>query len=252
MTLELTVCGSSGSHTGPGRACSGYLLRAGGHAVMLDCGNGATANLQTIMAFADLDAVFVSHAHADHFVDLVGMFHQLRFAAGGPRHVDLHLAPGVREALTGLLSEDSAAAFGDVFGCHALDAGDTVEIGPFRIDLHPSVHSVPTLSMRVEAAGRVLAYSADSAGSDDLLECAADADLFLCEATWQGDQEDWPPDLHLTSRRAGAVAARAGADRLLLTHIQGGSDLQRSLAEARGTYDGPVDLAQDTHTWRLT
>lgn len=252
MTLELTVCGSAGSHTGPGRACSGYLLRSGDHAIMLDCGNGATANLQTVMDFADLDGVVVSHRHADHCVDLVGMFHRLRFSPGGPRHVDLYLAPGVLGALTALLSEDSAATFPEVYRCRDIGAGDAIEIGPFRIDLHPSVHSVPTVSMRITVGDLVVAFSADSAGGSDLVECATGADLFLCEATWQGDPEAWPPGVHLTSRAAGEVAARAEVGRLLLTHIQGGSDLERSLVEARETYRGAVDLAEDTDTWRLT
>ncbi len=252
MTVELTVCGSSGSHTGPGRACSGYLLRSGDTAIMLDCGNGATANLQTVMPFHDLDAVIVSHRHVDHCVDLVGMYYQLKFAPDGPRHVDLHMAPQVLDLLTGLLTEDSAMEFQEIFRCHGVDAGDTLEVGPFRIDFFPSIHPVPTLSMRIRVGDHVLAYSADSAGGEDLLECARGADLFLCEASWQGDMDAWPPDIHLTSRAAGRLASRAGVGRLLLTHIQGGSDLDRSLAEAREDYPGAVDLAQDNHTWRLT
>lgn len=251
MAVEVTVCGSAGSHTGPGRACSGYLLRSGDTAVMLDCGNGATANLQTVMPFADLDAVVVSHRHVDHCVDLVGMYYQLKFAGDRPRHVDLYLAPQVLDLLTGLLSEDSAMEFQEVFRCHGVDAGDTLQIGPFRIDFYPAVHPVPTLSMRITVGEHVIAYSADTAAGPDLLECARGADLFLCEATWQGDPDQWPPDIHLTARGAGEVATRAGADKLLLTHIQGGNDLERSRAEAREAFAGDVAVARDNHTWRI-
>lgn len=241
MSVALTVCGSAGSHTGPGRACSGYLLRSGDSAIMLDCGNGSTANLQTVMDFADLDAVVVSHRHVDHCMDLVGMFHQLRFGPGGPRQVDLYAAPGVVEVLTGVLSE--APAFREVFRCREVAAGDHVDVGPFAIDLYPAAHPPPTLSMRIEVGDHVLAYSADSGGDQALVECARGADLFLCEATWQGDGSDIPPDIHLTATQAGELARKVGVPRLMITHVLGSLDPQASRKEASKAFGGDVELA---------
>ena len=71
---------------------------------------------------------------------------------------------------------------------------------------------------------------------------AAGADLFLCEASFR-DGEDNPPDLHMTGSECGTAARRAGVGRLVLTHVPPWHDPQDALAEARTTWDGPLDLA---------
>lgn len=245
MSFDLTVLGCAGSHTGPGRACSGYLLHAGATRVLLDCGNGSTANLQRYCSVADIDAIVVSHRHVDHCVDLIGMYYALRFHEAGPKSVDLYAAPEVVETLTGLLSEDSALEFREAFRCHEVRGGDHLDLGPFAVDLFDSLHPVPTVSVRVEHEGTVLTYSGDSAGGPSLLAAADGADTFLCEATWQGDAEDWPEGIHLVARDAGRLATEAGVDRLVLTHILGSLDRDVSLREAQETFHGEVLLAED-------
>jgi ribonuclease BN (tRNA processing enzyme) len=252
VAVDLTVLGSSGSHTGPGRACSGYLLRSGDVELLLDCGNGSTANLQRHSSFEQLDAIVITHRHVDHCIDLIGMFYALRFHPDGRKNLDLYAAPEVLDVLTGLLSEDSRMSFREVFRCHEIAGGDHLDIGPFALDMYPSIHPVPTVSVRIGVEGRIVTFSSDSAGGPDLVEAARGADLFLCEATWWGDPEDWPAGLHLTAREAGRIATEAGVDRLLLTHILGSADRERSLEEARETFTGSLALADDNQIWTLT
>lgn len=250
MVLQLTVLGSAGSHTGVGRLCSGYLVQAEGASVLLDAGNGSTANLQRYLPFRELDAVVISHRHIDHCVDLIGCFYALRFDPSFEgRRLPLHAAPEVHDALTGLLSTDSAMSFGEVFDHRQVDHGDRVQVGPLALSFIRNIHPPPTVATRIEVAGRTLVYSADTAGGDDLIEHARGADLFLCEATWAGDAADWPPGIHLTARDAGTVATRAEVGRLVLTHIAGGTDRAQVLREARETFDGPIELAEDLATY---
>ncbi|MDX1619579.1 MAG: MBL fold metallo-hydrolase [Nitriliruptorales bacterium] len=252
MTIEVTVLGSSGSHTGPGSVCSGYLLGSDGTRVMVEAGNGSSANLQTHLDIHELDAIVVSHQHVDHCIDLIGMYYALRFGAAGPNQVPLYAHRSVIDMLTSILSGDSALEFREAFDIHEIDAGQTVEIGAFSFELFPSVHSVPTLSMRITADDTVVAFSADSAGGPDLVDCARGADLFLCEATWHGDQSEWPEGIHLTARSAGEHASRAGVDRLALTHVVGGADRDRSVEEARETFtSGDLTVARDNDQWSV-
>lgn len=252
MTFDLTVLGSAGSHTGPGRACSGYLLRAGDTQLLVDCGNGSSANLQKITRPDELDAILISHRHVDHCVDLIGMYYALRFHPDGPRDIDLYAAPEVVDVLTGLLSQDSALGFREVFNVHEVTGGDTLEVGPMRVDLAPAVHPVPTVSARISAEGRTVVYSADTAGSDELVDLARECDLFLCEATWQGDTRGYPEGMHLTARDAGRLARRAEVRRLVLTHILGSLDRSISLEQAGEIFPGDVTLAEDLRSWVLT
>src|SRR5437899_67948 len=99
-----------------------------------------------------------------------------------------------------------------------------------------------TFGFRVEHAGWRLASSSDTGESEALVRLAADADVLLCEASFL-DGQDTRPDLHLTARQAAAHAARAGVGQLVLTHLVPWNDRERSLAEAAGTYRGPLSLA---------
>lgn len=251
MGFDVTVLGCSGTHPGPGRACSSYLFRAGDVQLLVDCGTGSTMNLQCHTSFTELDAILVTHEHADHCVDLIGTYYALRFHPDGPRSIPLFAPAGVVERLSSLLPGEATFGFGDAFPLTEVDLSDRFSVGPMEVELFPSLHPVPTVSVRVSCDGRVAAYSADSGGGEMLVDAARDADLFLCEASWQGDQDAMPEGLHLTAAEAGRIGTRAGVERLVLTHLWPQNDPDRSLEEARRTFLGPLALAGDNQTWLL-
>src|SRR5690606_10081583 len=71
-SMKLTVVGCSGSFPSPDSACSSYLVEADGYRLLLDMGNGALGALQRHCGLYDLDAVALSHLHADHCIDMCG------------------------------------------------------------------------------------------------------------------------------------------------------------------------------------
>jgi len=251
LGFDLTVLGSAGTHTGPGRACSGYLYETSEARLLVDCGNGASAHLLSRYDWKDLDAIVITHRHIDHCADLIGAFYALRFHADGPQTVDLYAAPEVLEVMLSVLSRDSAFEFTEVFHHIELGFGDRFMVGDMSFECIESVHPAPTVTLRTTAAGRILTYSSDSAGSDLLEEAARGSDLFVCEATWQGEADNLPPGIHLTARDAGSLAERAEAPRLLLTHILGSLDRETSLAQAAETYHGDLALAEDGTTFNV-
>ncbi len=252
MVLDLTVLGCAGSHTGAGRMCSGYLIEAAGKRILLDAGNGSTGNLQREHRLRDLDAIVISHRHVAHCIDLIGCYYNLRFDPDYTgRRMPLYAAAEVHELLTGLLSGDSPMSFDDLFAHQEVGHGDHVQIGEVSLTFARSMHPVPTVSTRIEVGGVTVVYSGDSAGGPDLVEIARGADLLLCEATWAGDAADHPPDLHLTAVGAAEVANEAGVDRLVLTHIAGGTDRDRVAAEASAVFEGFVEIADDLLRYRV-
>ena len=78
--MRLTVLGKSPSWQDAGGACSGYLIEEEGTSVLVDCGNGVFAKLRERIDYIDLDAVVLSHLHADHFLDLVPYAYALTYA----------------------------------------------------------------------------------------------------------------------------------------------------------------------------
>ena len=78
--MRLTVLGKSPSWQDAGGACSGYLVEQGDTRVLVDCGNGVFAKLREHVDYVDIDAVVISHLHADHFLDLVPYSYALTYA----------------------------------------------------------------------------------------------------------------------------------------------------------------------------
>lgn len=126
----------------------------------------------------------------------------------------------------------------------------TIEIGPFTVVTGRLSHPVETFGFRLSQGGQTIAYSADTGVSDTLVDLAADADLFLCEASFP-EVDGLPANLHLTAREAGQHAARAGAGELILTHLVPWNSKDQLIDQAGAEYDGPISLAQAGRQVRL-
>jgi ribonuclease BN (tRNA processing enzyme) len=239
--MRATVIGCAGSFPGPDSPASCYLLEAEGFRLVLDFGNGALGALQRHAELFGVDAICVSHLHADHCVDLGAYWVARQYTAAGPRPPIPVLGPrGTAERVVTFGGEDMAAVQAR-FAFRDLEPGP-VELGPFRLWVDHMNHPVETFGFRIEHDGWTLAYSADTGECDALVRLADGADLLLCEASFLDGQAS-RPDLHLTARQAAAHAARAGVGRLVLTHLVPWNDRERTLAEADGIYPGPLSLA---------
>lgn len=236
--MRLNVLGSSGTYPVPGRPGSGYLIDHNGTRVWCDAGPGTLVSLPVDVT--DIDAVFVSHRHPDHCLDVIVASHVLAF---GPRPrfgVPLY---GPKSALDALVGFVDGGRVKEVYDLRPLDDGDRVEIGSLSLEVAITDHSVPTFASRWETEHRSLCFSADTGPAGDWMRLVSDADLFLCEATYQGDpgREEYPH--HLTAQEAGSIARSAGARSLMLTHIPPHRDPARSVMEAEETFGRPVSLA---------
>ena len=239
--MRLTVIGCSGSFPGPDSPASCYLLEAEGFRLVIDMGNGALGVLQRHAELFGIDAICVSHLHADHCIDLSSYWVARQYAPDGPRPpIPVYGPRGTAERIAGVCGED-AASIRARFEIHDLKPR-TQDIGPFVVTADHMNHPVETFGFRVEQGGWKVAYSADTGETDALARLAEGVDVLLSEASFQ-DNDDNPPDLHLTARQAGQHAARAGAGHLVLTHLVPWYDRERSLAEAAASYCGPLSAA---------
>ena len=238
------MLGSHGTWPLPGGATSGYLVRHEGFNMWVDMGSGTMAKIQEHLGLLDLDAVVVSHTHPDHLVDLYPLFYARSFHPDRPEGLPLFVPPGAYERAGALISESGAADMKRVFDIRTVELGGSFEIGPFRVLTAEMRHPVPTLGMRIEADGSVLAYSADTGPTEALVELARGADVLLAEATWPRDVEGLPP-LHLSAAQAADHAARAEAGRLVLTHIWPTNDRSAAAEQASARFAGEVTVAEE-------
>jgi len=257
--VRLTIIGCSGSFPGPDSPASSYLVEAEGFRLLIDLGSGALGVLQRYADIYAIDAICVSHLHADHCLDLCCYSVTRSYHPDGPKpRVPLY-GPSQAEARLGqaLAADPAAAAAGsadqdqghgitDSFSFTTITPG-TMEIGPLRVTAARMSHPVETFGFRLEHAGRSLAYSADTGETDALVGLARDADVLLCEASFLEPAGPGAPalprGLHLTGRQAGQHAERAGAGQLVLTHLVPWNDRDRTLEEASQAFTGESYLA---------
>ncbi|MBU4532309.1 MAG: MBL fold metallo-hydrolase [Eubacteriales bacterium] len=253
--MELTVLGCWAPYPRAGGACSGYLVRSGSTAVLVDAGHGTFSRLSGIMNFRDLTAMCISHYHPDHSVDLSAVRH----AIGGA------IRDGSREGLLPIYvpeepTEDygRVAAWRESFTIHPVDqlsfdpkGRRTANIGGIDISLLATRHNLPCYALSLSSGGRRIVYTADSALFPELVEFSRGADLLLAEAS--GYHSDWEylHRNHLTGSLAGELARDAGVGRLVLTHFWPEYDVGRICAEASSVYGGQVEAAEELKTFQI-
>jgi ribonuclease BN (tRNA processing enzyme) len=249
--LRITVVGCSGSFPGPDSPASCYLVEADGFALVLDLGNGALGALQRHIGLYEVDTILLSHLHADHCLDLCGYRVARKYAPGGPKpRIPVYGPDGVADRMARACDLDPDPGMTEIFDFRTLCPG-TLVVGPFTVTTARVNHPVETYGFRVEHGGKVIAYSGDTGECDALVDLARDVDLLLAEASFL-EQPELPADWHLTARQAGQHAARAGAGRLVLTHLVPWNDPARTLAEANASeYHGDIELAYQGAVYEL-
>ena len=245
--MRLTVLGSGAACPPAGTNSSGYLLEDDGQALLLDCGHGIASAVLRVRPQFDIDHILITHMHADHFIDVIPLRFRVTRDMGGirDRRVQLHLPPGGTDALHQVMRavsfpEDFCA---NTFNVREYAPNDVLELGALRIRFAPAEHYIPAWSIRVDGQGS-LAYTGDTAPTDDVVELARNCDLFVAEGTLS-EPETGPVRGHLTPEQAASMACAADARRMLLTHFWYGTDLTETERRATAVFPGPLGIASD-------
>jgi len=196
--VRITVLGKSPAWQDADGACSGYLIEEDGACLLLDCGNGVFSKLRRFREYVDVDAVVISHLHADHILDLVpfasALTYSPRQAVDEPARPRLLVPEGGAETLRRLCEACgmSAEHVERAFAVTEYAPTDVVEVGTMRVRFHRVPHYLPTCAVDVASGngGGRFTYGADSAPNDDLIRFADGTDLLMIEATLPAPEQD--------------------------------------------------------------
>lgn len=244
------MLGTGAAFPRAGSACSGYLIRTAKTTIWLDAGNGTFSRLQQQISFDGMDAIVLSHSHADHIADVTPLMYALGYETELSRElpVDIYAPAEVAPMISGSLGEGSKDIFDRVFRFHELGGPfqvKDIKIEPFRV-----VHPVETFGFRISDGSKLLVYTADTALFDGLAGHCRGADLFICEATYV-HPVTCPPGIHMWADESGKLATEVGAPRTLLTHVWGSISVADAVKEAAGVADVRIEAAVEGETYEL-
>lgn len=221
--FRVRVLGCGDAFGSGGRFQTAFLLEIGTQRVLMDCGASTlVACRQAGIDPSVLDLILISHLHGDHFGGLPFLLLDQHFRARRRRPLIVAGPRGIADRLERLLATTFPGAEQTTFGFplvfEELEPGDSARrIGPAAVRAvavdHPA--GAPALGLRIEAAGRTLAYSGDTQWTESLVDLADGSDLFICECY----AYDSKIIKHMNYRTLRQQQWRLSTRRLVLTHL---------------------------------
>ena len=281
--MELTLLGTGCPQVDTGRYGPANLVRHGGRSYLVDCGSGVTQRLLGAGSRgAGIDALFLTHLHSDHVVDLfqlvISSWHQGRDRPqvvygpkGTRRFVDAMLTLWRPEYDQRIAHEKRPSTAALELEVHEFDEGMLLDDGALRVRAVAVAHQPVKYAYGFvfEAGGRRLAFSGDTAYCPALIDAARGCDVLVHECFIHREMVLIPgvrtaeglaavASYHTLSHEVGPIAAQAQAKCLVLNHfVPMNFDKPALLTEVRKDYRGPIVIAEDLmsldlETGRLT
>lgn len=276
MTDSVALMGVKGGpaiRPGSQMPCS-TLLRLAGKTILIDAGLGATRGIcDQGVALTDIDMIFVTHLHSDHYLELGPLFHTA-WTAGlnrpvpviGPKGLDVYWA-GFQLAMSFdidlRIRDEGRCDFNGLAEISVLAESAEhcgINVTAMR-NMHPPI--TDSFALRFEANGKSVVLSGDTAYMPEMAAFAKGADLLvheamlrdgveaLCARMTNGDERLRSHILnsHTDASDAGQIAQNARVKQLALNHFvpDGDPDFTDAHWEqaVRKHWDGPLHLGQD-------
>lgn len=236
--MKVIPVGIWGGYPKANGATSSFLIEHDGFHCLVDCGSGVLASVQNYVPLEKLDAVVISHYHADHVADIGSLQYSklINYYLGKPSPV-LPIYGHDRDA-----ENFAKLSYKEQTVGIAIQQTDIVQIGPFEVTFCETVHPVYCLAMKFTVDGRSITLTADTEWTDKLVEFARGTDLLISEANLYEEHLGKAPG-HMAGSEAGKLAKLAGAKKLVLTHLPLHGDLTEILDAAKNVFAGASELA---------
>jgi len=252
--MKVKILGSGTAIPDLKRNASGLFVKTSSSSILADLGPGTIRRLaEAGIAPESIDIILITHFHPDHVSDLVPFLFASNYEHGPVRQAPFYVVgpKGLNEFYEKLVV---------VFGKWIVPGSDRLKLRELGIESFdriyfeqwdlivrsaPAVHSRPSLSYRIEAAGVSVTISGDTDFSENLVELAAGTDILICECSFPDGMKTIG---HMIPSEAGETAARAQVKKLVLTHFYPHCHDVDVVSQAAAKFSGTVIKAEDLMT----
>lgn len=221
-SVEIQFLGSGDAFGSGGRFHTCVLVSAGSVRFLIDCGASSLIAMRRFGVDPNaVSMILLSHLHGDHFAGVPFFLLDAQFVSRRAQPLVIAGPPGTKKRMTEarevLFPGSSAVELPFPFDVFEMDPERRRELGGITVTpyvvRHPS--GDPPLALRVECAGKVVAYTGDTEWTEALIPAAQGADLLIAEAYTYDRRVKFHMDLQTLLSRRGDL----GAKRLILTHM---------------------------------
>jgi ribonuclease Z len=267
--MKITLLGTGSPIPDPLRAGPATMVQAGGATLLVDAGRGVLLRLTASGVLPPmLSAVLMTHLHSDHLTDLNDVVTTHWVMSPAPKPLRIYGPPGLQEVVDGLLAmlgpdigyrlaHHDDLTEGPQVEVHEVKPGDMFDLAGATVRVGQTDHQPvePTVSFRIEHAGKAVVLGGDGVPCDGLDETCRGADAYV-QTVLREDIVKLVPnprfqeilDYHSSVQDAAKTATRAGVKTLVLTHYipaipAGAEDEWRALAAEH--FEGEIVLGDD-------
>ncbi|MFX0168722.1 MAG: MBL fold metallo-hydrolase [Candidatus Hodarchaeota archaeon] len=246
--MEVTILGSGASILSPDRVLAGLMIEIGGDPLIFDMGAGVLHRLScSLPELTRIEHLFLSHLHIDHCSDVVALIQSLWLMGydkvlnvHGPKHLAV-MSKAIGEIFPYLLGKIEVKA-------NILEPGYQAQSDNWRITTFPVNHGdFEAYGFLIEAEGKRIIYSGDTAPSSELVKYAKGADLLIHECSLPDRLKELAPN-HSIPAEVGQIAAEAEVKSLVITHLYPEllEELGDALRSIRSSFSGKIIVPRDT------
>lgn len=234
--LHIDILGYWGGFPQYNEATAGIYLKTDQSQVLLDCGSGVMAKIPETYDFVNLDALILTHLHADHIADVRILQYRMNNAIRtGKRQRKLTIYTPASPQLEFDYLHDDYTSMVAVY-----DENTKLVINDLEFTFHRNIHAYEAYTINVKHADQKLSYCTDSEYQESLVPFVKGADLFICEATNTINATHSAGKGHMSDLEAAQLAESAQVKELVLFHLPSDGDIDLMVARAQSQYSGIV------------
>lgn len=216
--MHIKILGTGTSQVSKERVSTSNYIEIGNKKILLDCGCGTLFRMSQVdISFKDIDIVFISLFHVDHFSDLYALIWALKYPYLD-RTKDLQIIgpKGFKEFFNKYIKPIVLLEKFDLFNIEIKEIENEMKFDNFKVQVLNTNHSEESLAFKFIENEKTLVIGGDMGYDENIANFSKEADILILECSFDNSLE---LENHLTPKDCGTIAKNANVKKLILTHL---------------------------------